>query len=267
MLLQLVHPPLEVAVHAIDARERRFCAAAAFFQARQGCGNTGCLLLRFFALPAQLFHILLQLGQLALSRRMFAFQARYLFALGLDGRLANIAQVFVTLALHHPVVQAPFQPAHFGVHLTQRRALVRAFLFCIAPLFTEPFRLGYQFAQQAGEGSGGDFRTAQLGFDRVQPLLRFAQLALQRQRTLRPGLAPGDGDVVKALARRGQEEGVGVFQSEGLCRLRIGGDKSIAQLGQNHFQRPAKAIQHADTVFEALYARPAVLGFQTVSGK
>ena len=97
--------------------------------------------------------------------------------------------------------------------------------------------------------------------------MRFAQLALQRQRTLGPGLAAGDGDVVKALAGRGKEEGVGVFQRQGLCRLRIGSDKSIAQLGQNHFERTAKAIQHADAVFQPLYADAVVFGVQRITGK
>jgi hypothetical protein len=147
LLLQLVDPPFQVAVHAIDAGEGRFRAAAALFQSCQQRGDFRCLLLRLLPLAAQLLHALLQFVDLDLSRGMLRFQARNLFALLFDQGLANAAQIFVALALHDPVIQPPLQPGHFRVHLAQRRALVGALPLRVAPLFADALRLGRQLAQ------------------------------------------------------------------------------------------------------------------------
>ena len=152
LLLQLVDPPFQVAVHAIDAGEGRFRTTAALFQSRQQCGDICCLLLRLLPLAAQLLHVLLQFVDLDLSRGMLCFQARNLFALLFDQRLANAAQVLVALALHHPVIQAPLQPGHFRIHLTERRALVGALPLGVAPLFADSLRLALPARSTAGPG-------------------------------------------------------------------------------------------------------------------
>ena len=119
-----------------------------------------CLLLRLLALAAQLLHVLLQLVDFDFRRLMLCFEARSFFALLFDQRLADVAQILVALALHHPVIQAPLQPRHFRIHLTQGGALVGAFPLRVAPLFADSFRLGRQLAQQPGQRSSGHFRAA-----------------------------------------------------------------------------------------------------------
>ena len=101
----------------------------------------------------------------------------------------------------------------------------------------------------------------------VESLLCFSQLAFQSQRTLHAGLAAGDGYIVKALSRGGEKESVRVFQGKRFCQIRIRGDETITQFGQNHFQRTAKAIEHPDAVFQTDYAHPAVLRILRVAGK
>jgi len=55
---------------------------------------------------------------------------------------------------------------------------------------------------------------------------------------------------MEALASGGEEISVGVFQRQVAGNIGVRRNVAIAQLGQNHFQRPAKAIQHANAILQ-----------------
>ncbi len=77
-----------------------------------------------------------------------------------------------------------------------------------------------------------------------------AQFALHRERALAALFAAGDGHVMEALARSREEERIRIFQRERASDFGIGHDVPVAQLGQNHFQRLAKAVEYANAVLE-----------------
>ena len=91
----------------------------------------------------------------------------------------------------------------------------------------------------------------------AQPLLQFsqlaqhiAQLALHGERAFRALLAAGHGHVVEAFARLREKERIGIFQSQLAGEGGIGNDVAVAQFGQDDFQRPAKAVEHADGILQ-----------------
>ena len=81
-------------------------------------------------------------------------------------------------------------------------------------------------------------------------LLNLGQLALEGQRTLCARTAAGDGDVVEGLAGGREEERLRVRERERARGVGVRRDEAFAQLGQDHFERLAEAVQDADAVLQ-----------------
>ena len=166
-------------------------------------------------------------------------------------RGALIALVAIALAVDLPVLQAALQAFGLGLHLAQCGALVGAVALGGAAIFVFGFEQAGFFGEGAAEGCGVRLCLGELSVERIELLLRVAQLALDGERAFRTRLAAGDGDVVEALAGGREEEGARIFERERACGAGIGRDVAFAQLGQDGFERCTEAVEHADAVLQA----------------
>ena len=119
----------------------------------------------------------------------------------------------------------------------------------------------FNFAAQREHSISSSRKRALQIFQLAQHI---AQFALHGKRPFGALFAAGDGDVVKAFPGLREEKRIRIFQRQSPRHVRIGHDVAIAQLRQNHFQRLAKAIQHADRVLQRhnlSRRRSAVRGF------
>ena len=55
---------------------------------------------------------------------------------------------------------------------------------------------------------------------------------------------------MEALARLRKEESLRIFQRQVFGKFGIGDDVTVAQLGQDHFQRLAEAIEHTNAILQ-----------------
>ena len=130
------------------------------------------------------------------------------------------------------------QPLHFHFHLTQRSALIRALAFRNAAFFRLFHRVDrVRSARFLASAAARISAWAQFPLDFRKLLLAFAQFALQRQRSFRSRLSAGHCHVVEAFARRSEEKRAGILERQRPRRLRIRRDETLAQLGQNYFER------------------------------
>ena len=87
--------------------------------------------------------------------------------------------------------------------------MVRALALGVPPLFTLDSESRVSSAIVFASEAAATSACTQLRFDLFQLLLRIAQLALQRQRTLDPWLAAGHSYVMETLARRSEKNACG----------------------------------------------------------
>ena len=78
----------------------------------------------------------------------------------------------------------------------------------------------------------------------------FPEFPLHRERPFGTLLAASHCYVVEAFAGLRQEKRVRIFESQAARDPRFRHDIPVTQLGQDHFQRFPKAIQHADRVLQ-----------------
>ncbi len=251
LLLELHDAAAEIGVHAVDAGEGGFRAALALFEAGElGDGLRGGLLRRLarFAMAGEGGF---EFALLRFGGGVLGFEARDVFALALHQGGALIALVAIALAVELPVLQAALQALGFGLHLAQRGALVGAVALGGAAVFVLRFEQARLLGEGAAERCGVRLCLRELDVERIELLLRIAQLALDGERTFRARLAAGDGDVVEALAGGREEEGARIFECERARGAGVGRDVALAQLGQDGFERCAEAVEHADAVLQA----------------
>src|SRR5208283_1818300 len=139
---------------------------------------------------------------------------------------------------------------HFAFKLAKRvarghRLPLRLALFIFQPLqqLSESGNLAAQLRRARLLFAHGALHLAHL-------LEHFSQLALHGERALAALLAAGDGHVMEALARLGEEKGVWVLEGQLAAGILIGHNVAVAKLGQNYFQRLAESIEYPDAVLQ-----------------
>ena len=188
---------------------------------------------------------------LRLDGGVLGFQARDVLAFALHESGALAALVAIALAVERPVLQAALEALGFGLHLPQGSALVGAVALRIAAVFALRFEQARLLGERAAQRRSMHLGLRQLRVKGVELLLGLAQLALDGQRTLGARLAAGDSDIVKTLTGGREEEGLRILERQRARGAGVRRDVAFAQLGQDGLKRRAKAIEHADAVFQA----------------
>ncbi len=240
--------------HRLDALHRGHGSAAALFQCGQLRPSFAGELRRFITAQAQAFQTAVRRLHLQFKLTLLFFLRRQLSALLRDERLLLVT--FLADAAEFPLVGGePFaHPDHLGFELAEGVARSHGLALAFALVVLQPMQQSGQledFAAQRGHaqlfGGHGALHLAHL-------LQHFAQFALHGERSLAALLAAGHGDVVEALARLGEEEGIGIIQREIAAGAGIGHNVAVAELGQNHFKRFAEAVEHANAMLERDHA-------------
>src|SRR5450432_829511 len=112
----------------------------------------------------------------------------------------------------------------------------------LAPFAFEPIEQGSELLDLASQGEHARFFMAQSLFKFAQQTRDIAQLSFHRKRTFGTLFPSGYRHIVEALSGLREKERVGIFQRQLAAQFWIRHDVSITQLGQNDFERFAKAI-------------------------
>ncbi len=200
LLLDRLHPALQVGMEPVDSLESSFCPAPPLFQAGQFRRNLRGLLLQALALLAHQGKLSLQLIQAGLGLRVLGLQPHSFFALLVDGLALGLAGILVARGLHGPILQPALDALRLALHLLQGRAQVGGVGLRNAPLFAERLQLRRHFFDGPRQDRGFSLRLRQTGLEFRQPDFGLAQLTLQRQRTFAGRLAAGHRRVVETLA-------------------------------------------------------------------
>ncbi len=246
--MEIVDPPVHFACHGLNAVKGRGRRAATLFESRHPGHHLRCRVCRVIA-------SLSQAGKLFLRACHLCFQLRAPFLV-----LRQLLLLFGNEVL--PLVFFPRHPLHFALvnaePLAHARHLVIELAQGVAAGHGELFgfaAFAFQtieqrdhfrdFASQSGD-AGGSLAHGAFQFRHLPQ--HVAQFALHRERPLAALLAAGNHHIVETLAGLRKEESVRVFQGKRAADAGIGNDIAVAQLRQNHFQRLAKAVEHANAV-------------------
>src|ERR1019366_7635154 len=254
LLFNLRHPNTVSCHHAVGLLEVRRRVAPPFLNPRQRARSLRRSLLQRLALCPQSVHLLLQLHQLRvqslalrLERRRRLLSLRNQFLL-LRSRLA------IALAGQRPHLQSPLDPRRLLFHLAQRRTRVRRLQLRVSAFVGLGLQRRGQPLHLALQPRRRRLRLRQRGLGRIQLFANVAQLALQRQRPLRPHTSAGHRRIMERLAVRTQEEALRILARQPPRRVRILRDEAVSQLRQYPLQRTAKAVQHAHAVLQRNHA-------------
>jgi hypothetical protein len=140
-------------------------------------------------------------------------------------------------------IEALADASHLGLELLEHVAGRHGLLFGDALLFLEAIEQGSVLLDFSAQKKDAGFAVAQRVLEFFQGAQDFAKFALHGKRTFRALLAAGDGHVVEALAGMSEEEGVGIFEGEFTPQARVRHDVTVAQFGQDDFERFAESIE------------------------
>ena len=236
--------------HGLDALHGEHGAATALFQRGDVGANFARQLRGLVAALAQRLQAALRRLHLGFQRALLLFVLEQLALLRGDEVLA-LAMLFADALQFALVGGEPLAHArHLAFELAQRVLGGHGLPLGLALLVFQPLQQAGQFGDLAAQRGDAGFLLAHGAFQFAHLEQHVAQFALHRERTLAALLAAGDGHVVEALARLREEERVGIFQRQLAADFGVGNDVAVAQLGQNHFQRLAEAIEHANAVLQ-----------------
>ncbi len=146
--------------------------------------------------------------------------------------------------------EALAHPRHLAFELAQSVFGGHGLPLGLALLVFQPLQQPGQLGDIASDRGNVGFFLADGALELVHLDQHVAQLALHRERALAALFAAGDRHIVEALARLRQEKRVGIVQRQVAADLGVRNDVAVAQLGQNHFQRLAEAVEDADAILQ-----------------
>ena len=236
--------------HAVGLLEVRRRVAPPFLQPRQRGRSLRRGLLQRLALCPESIHLLLQLRQLRLQSLALRLERRRRLLSPRNQFLLLRSRLAITLAGQRPLLQSPLDPCRLLFHLAQRRTRVRRLPLRVSAFVGLGLQRRGQPLQLALQPGRRRLRLRQRGLGRIQPFANLAQLALQRQRPLRPHPSAGHRRIMERLAARTQEEALRILARQSPRRVRILRNEAVSQLRQHPLQRSAEPIQHAHAVLQ-----------------